>query len=476
MIMTPAYPSSGPASATRSDRPCRLPTRLGQACTLLVAMLASVVLAGGCESMPRLRDLTEPAVAPAQVGPLAKGTFHSEPDIRVRVLKGVGTLELGGPAQLLVRRAGVGVGTPTLAATPVKISSGPEGVVVVDARGGRRAWGFGTDVEVLSADGQADGVALSPTQSIRVDKTSYPGFVTIRPRWNDDAGRFDVVVTMAIESYLPGVLTHELFRDWPRQTYEAQAVAARTYALHERWRARGENRAFDVEDTEADQVFGGATTLPRPIEAVRATRGMVVTDRGRIIRAYYSSTCGGRPASAGDTWPRRPDTRFNLSPILQAKGREHACQQATFYRWSTTRDADEVTQRLRAWGRQFNHPVAQVGRVRGVEVATRNEADRPSVYTLTDDAGREYKMTAEELRMGLNQAVSGLPPITRENRVQSGDLAIQAFGTRVTISGRGWGHGVGMCQWCAKGFADLGWDWRRMIATFYPGSEVVQAY
>jgi stage II sporulation protein D len=85
-------------------------------------------------------------------------------------------------------------------------------------------------------------------------------------------------------------------------------------------------------------------------------------------------------------------------------------------------------------------------------------------------------LSAEELREACNEAVSGLAPITRENRVHSGDLTVRVWASEVEISGRGWGHAVGMCQWCAKGFADLGWDWRKMIGTFYPESSVEKAY
>lgn len=439
-------------------------------------LLLPLCLLPACETLEQLPGITDQSVSDDEIGPPALGTFREEPEIRVRVLKLARTLQVSGPQRVIVRVAGAGAGTPEFVATPVSVTSNSTGITITDAANRKRTWKFGTSIEFVVSDGRADGIPLSPNQSIRVDKTLYPGFVTVMPRWSENPSTFDVLVTMGIESYIPGVLTHELFRDWPRQTYQAQAVAARTYALHERWRARRERRVFDVEDTDADQVFGGATTLSMPLEATRATRGMVITDRGRIIRAYYSSTCGGNPASAGDTWPRKPDTAFNRTPSLQAKPREHACQRATFYRWSTTRSDDDVSSRLQAWGRQFANPIRDVSRVRKIEIKSRNEAKRPATYTITDDAGREFVLTAEELRAGSNWAIAGAEPITRERRVHSGDVDVTVYANQITFSGRGWGHGVGMCQWCAKGFADLGWDWRKMIDTFYPGSKVERAY
>jgi stage II sporulation protein D len=456
-----------------------LALRLLDARWFLVSVMTGVLGLGalpGCETLDRIPGITEESVRDDEIGPVALGTFREEPEIRVRVHKSVGTLQVGGPPRVIVRAAGAGAGTPEFVATPITITSSTEGVTVTDAGGRKRQWKFGTNLEVVVSDGRADGIPLSPNQSLRVDKTAYPGFVTVTPRWDSDASKFDVIVTMGIESYIPGVLTHELFRDWPKQTYQAQAVAARTYALHERWRARRERRVFDVEDTDADQVFGGATTLPLPLDATRATRGMVIADRGRIVRAYYSSTCGGNPASAGDTWPRKPDTTFNRAPGLQAQPREHACQKATFYRWSTTRRDDDVSRRIRAWGRQYANPVGEVGRVREIVIKRRNEAKRPSAYAITDETGREYVLTAEELRTSVNWPIADADPITRERRVHSGDVDVSVYANQITFSGRGWGHGVGMCQWCAKGFADLGWDWLKMIDTFYPGTTIERAY
>jgi stage II sporulation protein D len=454
-----------------------------------VAFVAGLLAAfAGCETVKGLRtDITKAAdgvkgdstpSSVATIGPAAS-SITSEPDIRVRITAGVREKVIGGPATVVVRLSGTGTGVkpaaPVTLATPIKITSGPAGLRVADAGGDITTFDAGSQIEVLSSDGRAEVQAAGGTP-LRMENASYPGFVQIKPRWNEDATQMDIIVVMPIESYLPGVLSHELFPNWPRQTNEAQAVAARTYAIHERNRARTENRPWDVEDTESDQVFGGVTRNPIPNEAVRNTRGQVLTSQGRLIRAYYSSQCGGRPGSASAVWPTRKGWEFNLAEPLQGKSRDHACQQSTLYRWQITRTDDDVNKRLRAWGQRTKHEAATLTRLRLVAVEKRNDADRPNSYTLTDDNSRTYSIRAEELREALNERVSGLPAITRENRVNSGDLELEVWADQARIRGRGWGHGVGMCQWCAKGFADQGKDWNTMLRLFYPGAEVVKAY
>ena len=78
--------------------------------------------------------------------------------------------------------------------------------------------------------------------------------------------------------------------------------------------------------------------------------------------------------------------------------------------------------------------------------------------------------------MACNHTLADLPPITKENRVNSGDLEVEIWANQVRFHGRGWGHGVGMCQWCAKGMAEAGMDWHTMIVSFYPGVEIQKAY
>jgi stage II sporulation protein D len=437
-----------------------------QAAPLFASLVGLVVGAvSGCGSLPIDPGPAKPRGTAA--GP--KVNFTGEPDIRVRVRAGTSKVEVAGPTRLTVRPATTDPGQRALQVEgPITVVSGPEGVRVVDAQARPHVFPFATDVEILASDkGEA---------SLRVGGVNYPGFLTIKPAWSASPNSFDVLVTMPVESYLPGVLTHELFKDWPRQTFECQAVAARTYALHERARARAEGRAYDVEDTTADQVYGGATGAKVPNEAARATRGWVLTSDERLIRAYYSSTCGGRPNSASKVWQTGPGYEFNLLEPLQGRARQHYCQSARLYRWEVSRSDDDVNKRLRAWGKAFKHEVANLTRLRAVQVAERNKAERPVIFALTDQSGREYRLTSEELRMGLNQSVPGLTPITNENRVNSGDLEMEIWASQVRIRGRGWGHGVGMCQWCAKGMADAGLDWRAMVRDFYPGAEVVKAY
>ncbi|MCC6678195.1 MAG: SpoIID/LytB domain-containing protein [Phycisphaerales bacterium] len=422
--------------------------------------------------------------------------FRTEPDIRVRVKSGVQTAAVAGPGQFIIRPIGASA-RPDIMDGPLTVTSSA-GLLRITGPAANREFPPGMDVEILpragaslppsiSAAGESRPAAGSGSAStaktpakdaapsaIRLDGASYPGALVLRA--DSGPGTFDAVATMSIEEYLPGVLVKELWANFPKASFEAQAVASRSYALHERERARREGRRFDVESSTADQVFGGATSNAVANRAVVDTRGIVLVDRGQLLRAYFSSTCGGRPASAADTWPSSGANAFNLAAPLRAQRRDYACNGSKWYRWTTVRSDDDVSQRIRAWGRANGSPVGGIGRLRAVKVTDRNEADRPSRYLLTDDRGREFKLAAEDLRRACNQEVPELPALTQEQIVRSGDLEADFWADKVNIRGRGWGHGVGLCQWCAKGFADRKLHYQEILARFYPGAQLRRAF
>lgn len=429
---------------------------------LLATIGAAVANLSACGTIGRL---TEPPAKPFR-------GFSAEPDIRVRIKTNIPSVKVQGTPMLVVRPidGGPTQGQPTTLPGPLTITSSRNGLSITDGQGKRHAWAKGDNAEILASD-------QTGTASITIEGTMYPGFAIILGKWDGDATKMDVVVDMPIEAYVPGVLTHELLRDWPRQTYACQAVVARSYAVHERERSRRAGRAWDVEDTTADQVFGGLTKLRVPQEATQETRGMIITWRGEVLRAYYSSTCGGRAGSAAEVWTTAEDFEFNKAEPIQGKPREHYCQRATRYRWEVTRTDDDISQRLRAYGRMRNLDFAKVGRIRQITVNERNEAERPTSYRVIDDRGDDYIVKAEDARAGFNYAVTGLEPVVRDkNMVLSGDFEADIWANTVKFRGRGWGHGVGMCQWCAKGMADSGKDWAEMVKTFYPGAEVVKGW
>lgn len=441
---------------------------------ILCSLTAVALLISGCETVDGIRR---------DIGidePHGEVRFATEPEIRARLLRDQTQVKINNPGMLVIKP--IQNATADMVRGPLSISGSSRGFVVTDGLGRKKTFLPGQDLEILPSTGSVPptgspqaGSTLPASNLVLVNGNSFPGHIELRGRWNQ-SGLFDVIAEMPVESYLPGVLERELYASWPRQVFELQAVASRTYALHEREQARRAGRPFDVEVTQDDQVYAGQARAPRPIEAVRNTRGQVLTYNGALIRAYFSSQCGGRPASARWAWNSDGMPVFNQVRPLQGKKRPFSCQQSPDYRWTVTRTEEDVTRRLRAYGRATGKPLGDVRRVREIIATERNDADRPTRYTITDTTGSTFEIAPEELRVGLNYGAPDLPPIPPEARVRSGDMLISVLSTQVRIQGRGKGHGVGLCQFCARGMAEQGADWPSMVKDFYPGARIDKAY
>ncbi len=310
--------------------------------------------------------------------------------------------------------------------------------------------------------------------NLLLDDAEHLGSIELRAA--TEPNTFDAIERIGIESYLPGVIAAELYPGWSPVAYEAQSITARSYALHERARQRAAGNAFDLENTTIDQAYAGAKSSPKARDAVAKTRGVILRFQGEPLRAYYSSACGGRPSSASDTWPTDGEFAFNLAPPLQSRQRPFACGFSHHFNWQVTRDSATLVRRLAGAGKASGDAIAALRTIESIKASEWNAAGRPAAYEVIDASGTRHRLQADTLRHACNTSIEGLPDVPREQNVRSGDIDILISGDLVQITGRGFGHGVGMCQFGAEGFARRGWSRDRILSLYYPGAEIFKAY
>lgn len=319
-------------------------------------------------------------------------------------------------------------------------------------------------------------VRPASSQPIRFANGLHEGEFTLLPRPDRSPGVFLIVERVPMEVYIAGVIAKELYPNWSPAAFEAQAIAARSYAMHERQRQIVAQREWDIESTEADQVYAGAAINPTALRAANNTSGKVLHFNGRLLRAYYSSTCGGRPASARDIWQTGPGFEFNLVAPIQATDRACACDASPLHRWTVKRQRDDAAKRIAAFGAAQGMAVRSITSVKSIAPERTGANGRPARYRVTDDQGKWWSLTAEDMRRALNTPAPGLPAITRELRIHSADFEAKLSGATLEFTGRGFGHGVGMCQFGAQGFALRGESAEQIVRRFYPGATVADAY
>lgn len=396
-----------------------------------------------------------------------------EPTIRVRVAK---VRSKGGspPEQIVLGRPGqrLWVTTPELD-LPGRAFQGP-----LQVRAGNGGWFLGTEGRRRQGTEQINtatplAIAAIGEKPIEVNGKPIQGLIRVVRRTDLKPGECDVVCHLPMETYLPGVLHSELFGSWPQATFEAQAVAARSFACCERsfWIGR---RHYDVVSGPSSQAWSGGDASDRARNAVKKTYGVVLVWDGKVVPAYYSSACGGLPATASDVISSHPSNR--IGPLTVDGGGaarpRGCCEQSPHSSWSCEVSSREIQKALVAYGRrEGERGLERLGPIRGIEVASRNPAGRPVRHRILSTPSVE--IDSEDLRSALNglKAMDG-----KSVRMKSACLEFSPTTSGYTIRGQGFGHGVGLCQYGAKAMGVAGASPRDILVRYYPGADLVQAW
>jgi stage II sporulation protein D len=401
----------------------------------------------------------------AKRGPLAV-TVHSEPQLRIRIGRDLGDTTLSSPTAITVGPGlrDVGKARPYTFQSPLRVKHDGQGFVLTEPNGKSVRWRLST-LEIRSKAG-----------NITIGTNPYPGRIELVAQTNKAnqlTGTFDAVNRVGMESYLPGVLSKELYPNWDLKAYRAQAIAARSYAIWEMNLPIRKNSHFDLEASQASQAYIGAKASDKAHTAVADTAGQVLVYESRVLPAFYSSCSGGVGQDAIAAWPNKVD---NLTPL---QGRVHGGwgQASTKFRWGPIqRDRATLSKRIAAWGKVNQHPVGAIGQLTSVQTTKTNKIGRPTKLRVTDTTGRAFDMNCEDLRMATNFPAGSLPKIEGANLAFSSHAVYTVTGNTVTITGQGFGHGVGLCQFGAQHMASTGNRHDKILGFYYPGAKIKKAY
>ncbi len=256
-----------------------------------------------------------------------------------------------------------------------------------------------------------------------------------------------VINHVSLEDYLRGVLSKEAPDYWPMEALKAIAIAARTYAVYQRFIK--DDVDYDVTGDVMSQDYGGKTAeKPGTTRAVKITAGWILLDGDRLFPTFYHSTCGGMTEHA------RVMGKFDVAPLRGGVACSF-CSASPFFRWQRRLTKADVGWALR------KSTYGPIGAVSALNVTARTASGRAKEITIIG-AQRTVKLTGYEFR-----ALFGF------EQIRSPLLRVTPVGDAFVLEGRGWGHGVGMCQWGAAELARRGFSAAEILAYYYPEAQLV---
>jgi stage II sporulation protein D len=263
-----------------------------------------------------------------------------------------------------------------------------------------------------------------------------------------------------LESYLAGVLAGEVpVGRWHDEALKAQAIASRSYAIHQ-MKAHTHD-PYDVESTVADQVFKPLRETNPKLEAILVeTEGLIVTRNGRIFPAYFHSTCGGHTAAAHRAFPDRGTVFDTLGGV-----RCPFCTASPAFEWRARIAKTEMERKLRS-SAEARKTGKRFGRITAIEAVGGTGWPRRADRFRIRHTGGALTVPAQRFRLIVGPGNLKSACVTR----------IVDRGSEFEFQGRGFGHGVGMCQYGSQGMASKGYSYRQILGFYYPGGELTRLY
>lgn len=262
----------------------------------------------------------------------------------------------------------------------------------------------------------------------------YSGILEV---WRGKNGLY-LINELPIEDYLKGVVAAEVGSKWEDEALKAQAVASRTYALYQKKNNTPNKMSYHLTSSVLHQVFRGDIISENIKKAVNETKGEILTYEGSPIIAFYHSTSVGQTEDCMEVFGKnlpylKPvETNPDLSPYFVWEKRIPVLDIEKAVNLSKIKDITPHSQTV-------------TNRVRDLKILTDNS---------------EILYPAKDLRKNLGW--DKLPSTMITDLSRDGDFFI--------IQGKGYGHGVGMCQWSAQQMAKEGKNYREILSKFYPGA------
>ena len=320
-----------------------------------------------------------------------------------------------------------------------------------------------SQVGIITDEGDftANKFLLRPTNTTGVTELNgkrYRGEIQI----SVSGSSIDIINVLNLEDYVKGVLSKEMPLGKNEENLEALkalAVCVRTYAIQ---KMNDGKLYFDIFADTRDQVYGGVDAeQPVSNKAADETRDMILKYDDEFATVFYHSTCGGYTASAQNVF-----TSEEIPYLVSVQdGSGPNCIISPRFEWEETYTREKIIERLKNYSLLDNKYYI----LEDISVLSRFSSGRVNeLEIVVEDENGEEKIIA---LLG-NEIRSVLRTANNKSILWSTLFDLELNSYEVFISGKGFGHGVGMCQWGAINLSQNGWDYDQILELYYPGTEI----
>ena len=318
---------------------------------------------------------------------------------------------------------------------------------------------IGVKIKVNGQNYAREKFFLSPSGSdaiLKINGKRYRGKIQVSSSNNS----VDLINLVTLEDYVKGVLAKEMPLGKNNENYEALkalAVCIRTYAIR---KMNDGKLYFDLYDDTHDQVYGGVDAEnPLSNKAAGETKNLILKFNTEPAMLYYHSTCGGYTESSKNVFTK------NLVPYLITikDGNDPYCSISPRFKWQEVYTRDEIINRLKNYSLLNNSNYE----LEDISINDKFESGRVAELEIKviDDNGEQKSLILKG-----NEIRSILRTSDNKNILWSTMFDLETNSNSVVLNGKGFGHGVGLCEWGAIALSHKGWDYKEILKHYYPGT------
>jgi stage II sporulation protein D len=310
----------------------------------------------------------------------------------------------------------------------------------------------------LQVEWAHDGLRLSPEttakqlslsggfrlQATGAEEVEAAGRWTIA--WRQNGLR--VLLTLPSEDYVIAALNGEAAPDEPLASLKAMAITMRTFALVNANRHSAEG--FGVCDSTHCQALRLGRARPEVTRAVQETAGETLWFGGQRAQVYFTQHCGGMSEPASSVWPTE------RASYLAGHRADPYCVRRSPAEWHTRIPLDQLSGIFRTQGWRMPSPIESIG------VARRSASGRAVLLEVIGQ-GATAKLSASSFRFAVDRVLGW-------NQIRSDWYTASVSGGDLEVAGRGYGHGVGLCQAGAFEMAAEGHSDAEILSFYFPGT------
>jgi len=279
----------------------------------------------------------------------------------------------------------------------------------------------------------------------------YRGVLYIQ-KYNDI---YFIINKIDIEEYLYGVVGKETDKNYPFEALKAQSICSRTIALKKIYENKEKNLPFDITSTMFHQVYGSCED-DEVIKSVEETKGEVLLYNDKIPDIFFHACCGGKTVSPSEIWEG--------SNILYIKGVDDPyCESSPYTNWERKFSKMELSK------------ILDLQEIKEIKISEKDSSGRAKKVKIFLSNGKIIYLTGHQLRMNINSKTTNI--IFKNPKLLPSTLfSIENTKDEIIFLGKGYGHGVGMCQWGAKVMAEKGFSYKEILSHYFPLLEIKNIY